>query len=83
MVLQLEPNRARIAENLARSLMLVTALNPHIGYDKAVLIGKLALAENLTLRDAAARLRFVSAEDFDRWVRPADMTAPGATLDGG
>jgi fumarate hydratase, class II len=82
MVLKLEPNRERIAENLAKSLMLVTALNPHIGYDKAVRIGKKALAENLTLRDAAQQLGFVTPEDFDRWVRPADMVAPGATLDG-
>ena len=80
MVDKLEPNRDRIAENLAKSLMLVTALNPRIGYDKAVRIGKLALSENVTLRDAAARLGFVTPEDFDRWVVPADMTQPGATL---
>jgi fumarate hydratase, class II len=83
MVDKLEPNRERIAENLARSLMLVTALNPHIGYDRAVKIGKMALAENITLRDAAIRLGFVSGEDFDRWVRPQDMVHPGATLAGG
>ena len=77
MVEQLEPDRTRIAENLARSLMLVTALNPHIGYDRAVQIGKLALAENLSLRDAADRLGYVSPEDFDRWVRPQDMLHPG------
>ena len=82
MVDQLEPNAARIAENLAKSLMLVTALNPRIGYDKAVAIGKKALAENLTLRDAAAQLGHVAPEDFDRWVRPEEMTRPGATLDG-
>jgi fumarate hydratase class II len=80
MVDLLQPNLDRIADNLARSLMLVTALNPHIGYDKAVQIGKLALSENLTLRDAASRLGFVSPEEFDRWVAPADMTRPGATL---
>ena len=73
----------RIAENLAKSLMLVTALNPRIGYDKAVAIGKKALAENLTLKDAAARLGFVQPADFDRWVRPEDMVTPGATLEGG
>ncbi len=81
MVDKLEPNHAHIADNLARSLMLVTALNPHIGYDKAVKIGKTALAENITLRDAATRLGFVAGEEFDRWVVPADMTRPGATLD--
>ncbi|WP_458093393.1 class II fumarate hydratase [Roseomonas sp. WA12] len=83
MVDKLEPNRERIAENLAKSLMLVTVLNPRIGYDKAVQIGKVALAENLTLRDAAERLGYVTPEDFDRWVRPGEMTRPGATLTGG
>jgi len=84
MVDKLEPNRERIAENLAKSLMLVTALNPRIGYDRAVAIGKKALAENLTLKDAAAQLGYVAPEDFDRWVRPEDMVTPGATLgDGG
>jgi fumarate hydratase, class II len=80
---KLEPARERIAENLARSLMLVTALNPRIGYDKAVKIGKLALAENVTLKQAAEKLGYVSPEDFDRWVRPEQMTRPGATLAGG
>ncbi|MCI0755353.1 class II fumarate hydratase [Teichococcus vastitatis] len=79
MVDKLEPNRDRIAENLAKSLMLVTALNPKIGYDKAVQIGKKALAENLTLRDAAEQLGFVTPADFDRWVRPEEMTRPGVT----
>ena len=83
MVDRLAPNREHIAENVAKSLMLVTALNPRIGYDKAVRIGKTALAENITLKDAAARLGYVSPEDFDRWVVPADMTRPGATLEGG
>jgi fumarate hydratase class II len=78
MVAKLAPNLPRIAENLAKSLMLVTALNPHIGYDRAVRIGKLALAEGLTLRDAAARLGFVTPEDFDRWVRPEEMLGPHA-----
>ncbi len=78
MVAKLAPNLPRIAENLAKSLMLVTALNPHIGYDRAVKIGKLALAEGLTLRDAAAQLGFVTPEDFDRWVRPKDMLGPHA-----
>ena len=82
MVDRLEPDRARIAENLARSLMLVTALNPHIGYDKAVRISKTALAENITLRDAAERLGLVSGADFDRWVRPEQMVRPGAPLSG-
>lgn len=76
MVNKLQPNRERIAENLAKSLMLVTALNPHIGYDKAVKIGKTALAENITLREAGEKLGFVSGADFDRWVLPATMAQP-------
>jgi len=60
--------------------MLVTALNPRIGYDNAVMIGKLALQENLTLREAGSRLGLVTPEDFDRWVVPSQMTTPGATL---
>ncbi len=69
----IEPNRERIAELMRRSLMLVTALNPHIGYDKAAKIAKKAHAEGTTLREAALALGYVSAEDFDRWVRPEDM----------
>jgi fumarate hydratase class II len=83
MVGKLEPDRQHINENLARSLMLVTALNPRIGYDKAVQIGKLALQENITLKQAADQLGFVKPEDFDRWVVPATMVTPGATLEGG
>ncbi|MBP0463423.1 class II fumarate hydratase [Roseomonas sp. PWR1] len=83
MVAKLEPNRARIADQVAKSLMLVTALNPRIGYDRAVAIAKLALAEDLTLKDAAIRLGHVTAEEFDRWVRPEEMIRPGATLAGG
>jgi fumarate hydratase, class II len=69
----IEPNRERIAELMRRSLMLVTALNPHIGYDKAAQIAKKAHAEGTTLREAALELGFVSAEQFDAWVRPEDM----------
>ncbi|MEN8721243.1 MAG: class II fumarate hydratase [Oceanococcaceae bacterium] len=69
----IEPDRARIAENLERSLMLVTALNPHIGYDKAATIAKKAHAEGLTLREAAMASGLISADDFDRWVDPAEM----------
>ena len=66
-------NRARIDELLARSLMLVTALNPHIGYDKAAEIAKLAHHQGLTLREAAIASGHLSAEQFDAWVVPADM----------
>ena len=83
MVDRLQPNHEHIAESLARSLMLVTALNPRIGYDKAARIGKLALAENITLKQAADQLGYVRPEDFDRWIVPAAMTVPGATLPGG
>ncbi len=79
MVEKLEPNLPRIADNLAKSLMLVTALNPVIGYDRAVAVAKLALAEDLTLKQAAARLGFVTEETFDRLVRPEAMVAPGGT----
>ena len=66
-------NRARIDELLARSLMLVTALNPHIGYDKAAEIAKRAHHQGLTLREAAIASGHLSAEQFDAWVVPADM----------
>ena len=77
MVAKLEPDRARIALHLANSLMLVTALNPHIGYDRAVAIGKLALHRNITLKQAGVELGFVTEAEFDRWVRPEAMIAPG------
>ncbi len=67
-------NRERIAELLERSLMLVTALAPHIGYDKAAEIAKRAHREGTTLREAAVALGHVSAADFDAWVRPEAMT---------
>jgi fumarate hydratase, class II len=69
----IEANRARIAELVDRSLMLVTALAPHIGYDRAAVIAKRAHAEGLTLRDAALASGLVTAEQYDRWVRPEDM----------
>jgi fumarate hydratase, class II len=73
----IEVNRARIDELLRRSLMLVTALNPHIGYDKAAQVAKKAHAEGSSLKQAAMALGYVSAEDFDRWVRPEAMIGPG------
>ncbi len=71
----IEPNRARIAANLAENLMVVTALNPHIGYDAAAAIAKKAHAEGTTLREAALAWG-VAPADFDAWVVPADMTRP-------
>ncbi|MGK2900797.1 MAG: class II fumarate hydratase [Burkholderiaceae bacterium] len=69
----IEANRARIAELVQRSLMLVTALNPHIGYDRAAKIAKAAHAQGSTLREAALAAGFVTAEQFDAWVRPEAM----------
>src|SRR4029077_1541501 len=69
-------NEPRIREAMERSLMLVTALTPRIGYDKAAQIAKAAHANGTTLREEAVRLGFVSAEEFDRLVQPARMTRP-------
>ena len=69
----LEPDQARIAELVAHSLMLVTALNPHIGYDKAAAIAKHAHLHGLSLRAAALDLGTVGGADFDAWVRPQNM----------
>ncbi|MBI3706079.1 MAG: class II fumarate hydratase [Proteobacteria bacterium] len=72
-VVGIAANTARIAALVERSLMLVTALNPHIGYDRAAAIAKHAAAHDLSLKDSAVALGYVTAEDFDRWVRPAEM----------
>lgn len=69
----IEPNRVRIAELLSSSLMLVTALNMHIGYDKAAYIAKKAHKEGSSLRDAALASGDVTGEQFDAWVVPGDM----------
>src|SRR2546422_538004 len=69
----IEPRRERISELLGNSLMLVTALNPHIGYDKAAQIAKKAHQEGTTLKQAALALGYVNAEQFDQWVRPEAM----------
>jgi fumarate hydratase class II len=75
----IEPNVKRIRQHLDNSLMLVTALNPHIGYEKAAQISLLAYREDLSLRDAALKLGYLTAEQFDEWVRPAEMTHPLAS----
>ncbi len=72
----IEPNEKRIKEHLDNSLMLVTALNPHIGYEKAAKIALTAYHEDISLREAALKLGFLTAEQFDSWVRPEDMTHP-------
>ena len=69
----IEPNKARIEEHLRNSLMLVTALNPHIGYEKAAKIAKKAHSENLTLKEAALALGLLSEAQFDEWVDPSKM----------
>jgi fumarate hydratase class II len=75
-VVGIEPNRERIAKLRDESLMLVTALNPHIGYDNAAKVAKKAHADGSTLKAAAVALGVLSEEDFDKWVRPEDMVGP-------
>ena len=75
----IQANRARIAELMERSLMLVTALTPHIGYDKSAQIAKKAHHDDTTLKQAALALGYVSEEEFNRWVQPAEMTHPDKT----
>jgi fumarate hydratase class II len=72
----LELNRARIEENLRKSLMLVTALNPHIGYDNAARIAKNAHKKGITLRESAVELGLLTGEQFDEYVKPEQMTRP-------
>ncbi|KAF7268999.1 fumarate hydratase, mitochondrial-like [Rhynchophorus ferrugineus] len=72
----IQANKERIDKYLHESLMLVTALNPHIGYDKAALIAKIAHKNNSTLKETAVKLRFLTAEQYDEWVRPEDMLGP-------
>src|ERR1041385_1545554 len=69
----IEPNREVIKKHMENSLMLVTSLNTHIGYEKAAKIAKKAHKENKTLREAALELGYVTNEQFDEWVRPEDM----------
>jgi fumarate hydratase, class II len=75
-VVGIKANKARIEELMERSLMLVTALSPKIGYDKAAQVAKAAHGNGTTLREEAVRLGFVSGEEFDRLVRPEKMTRP-------
>ena len=75
-VVGITPNIGRIAELMERSLMLVTALTPHIGYDRAAGIAKHALLNGTTLREEAIKSGFISAQDFDRFVRPEEMIKP-------
>jgi len=72
----IELNRAQIDEHLKRSLMLVTALNPYIGYDKSAQVAKNAHKKGISLRESAIELGFLTGEEFDKYVKPAEMTHP-------
>jgi len=73
----IQANKSRINYHLENSLMLVTALNPYIGYENAAKIAKKAYADNLTLKEAGIALGLVSSEDFDKWVNPQNMIGHG------
>ncbi|MCY1452432.1 Fumarate hydratase class II [compost metagenome] len=73
----MEPDARQMGEHLERGLMLVTALNPHIGYDKAAEIAKKAYTEGTTLRAAALKLGYLTEAQFDEWVRPETMLEAG------
>ncbi len=72
----IEPNNERIEEHLRNSLMLVTALNPHIGYDNAAKVAKKAHEDGSTLKEAAVALELLTAEEFDEKVQPKNMIGP-------
>ncbi|XP_010170425.1 fumarate hydratase, mitochondrial, partial [Antrostomus carolinensis] len=75
-VVGIQANTDRINKLMSESLMLVTALNPHIGYDKAAKIAKTAHKEGTTLKEAAIKLGFLTSDQFDQWVKPTDMLGP-------
>jgi fumarate hydratase class II len=75
-VVGVEANTDQIDQLMKRSLMLVTALNPHIGYDNSAKVAKKAHADGTTLKEAALELGLMTAEEFDQWVRPQDMVRP-------
>ena len=75
-VVGIEPNKTQIEKHLNGSLMLVTALNPHIGYDNAAKVAKKAYQENTTLKESAVTLGLLTGEEFDEKVRPEKMTGP-------
>ena len=75
----IEPVASRIAEHLQNSLMLVTALNPHIGYDNAAKVAKQAFQTGKTLKETAVDLGLLTDSEFDEWVKPAEMTGPKAS----
>src|SRR5581483_7324949 len=73
----IEADTRRIDELMRRSLMLVTALNPHIGYDNAAKIAKTAHKEGTTLKEAALKLGLLTDGQFEQWIKPEEMTRPG------
>jgi fumarate hydratase class II len=75
-IMGIEPDRERISEHVSNSLMLVTALNNHIGYENAAKIAKKAFADKTTLKKAALELNLVTEQEFDKWVVPAEMIKP-------
>jgi fumarate hydratase class II len=75
-VVGIEANRPQIQHFLTNSLMLVTALNSHIGYDRAAQVAKRAYEQNKTLKAACVELGFLTAAEFDQWVRPEEMIYP-------
>ena len=79
----IEPNRERIEQLMRESLMLVTALNPHIGYEKAAAIAKNAHKKGMTLKESALALGYVTEEQFDQWVKPEDMVGMKLTPSSG
>ena len=72
-VVGIQPNKEKIQKIMEESLMLVTALNPHVGYDNAAKIAKTAHKDGSTLKEAALKLKLINEADFDKWVRPEDM----------
>lgn len=72
----IQANKKRIQEHLENSLMLVTALNPHIGYEKSAQVAKLAYEKGISLKEAALELKYLTESDFDKWVQPKEMTRP-------
>lgn len=77
----IEPDLDVIAHNVERSLMLVTALNPHIGYENAAKIAKLAHKEGVSLKEAALKTGLLDEEQFDKWIRPEEMTSPNLKVE--
>ena len=75
-IVGIEPNLDRINDNLYNSLMLVTALNPKIGYDKAAAVAKNSYKKNISLRESAIELGYLTADEFDQLVQPKDMISP-------